>query len=369
VHALVPLQAPDHPTNALPALGDAVSVTALPNAKAAVQVPLTLLPLLHAMPAGADVTVPEPPPAVASASTPVLGEKVAVTVCAALTRTVHGPVPTHPPVPLQPRKMLPAKGVAVRVTAVETVTDVSQLPLCRPLPAPVHAIPAGADATLPAPVPTMLTVSSCVGVRANIAVTVCGASTRTAHVLAVPQPAAPVHPLKVLPVAGVAVSDSVVPVGTGAAQAAPPVAHVIVVEPTLTVPAPSPAKATCTWWLVVVGSASIPVVLSPSHAIIKSVLAASARVARLARDSTCLLLAITRLGGTPSVRGRSGTVRHGTSSSPRVASTPRLWPSNCRQRMVWSRSPSNARRGATDDRSRPVAVFHARRSARQRLSA
>ena len=42
---------------------------------------------------------------------------VAVTVVAAVTVTLHDPVPVHPP-PLQPPKVEPAAGVAVSVTAV-----------------------------------------------------------------------------------------------------------------------------------------------------------------------------------------------------------------------------------------------------------
>ena len=42
---------------------------------------------------------------------------MAVTVVAALSVTVHAPVPEQPP-PLQPVKVEPAAGVAVKVTAV-----------------------------------------------------------------------------------------------------------------------------------------------------------------------------------------------------------------------------------------------------------
>jgi hypothetical protein len=43
--------------------------------------------------------------------------KVADTVCALVTLTVHVPVPLQPP-PLQPVKMVSAAGAAVSVTAV-----------------------------------------------------------------------------------------------------------------------------------------------------------------------------------------------------------------------------------------------------------
>jgi hypothetical protein len=45
--------------------------------------------------------------------------KVAVTVIAAFIVTVHGPVPAQPP--LQPVKVDPLAGLAVRVTAVPLV--------------------------------------------------------------------------------------------------------------------------------------------------------------------------------------------------------------------------------------------------------
>jgi len=49
-------------------------------------------------------------------SAKVCGVKVAVTVAAAVSVTVHEPVPEQPP--LQPVKIEPVAGVAVSVTAV-----------------------------------------------------------------------------------------------------------------------------------------------------------------------------------------------------------------------------------------------------------
>ena len=67
------------------------------------------------MPAGLLATVPAPVPLGVTVSTKV-GVKIAVTVVAAETVTVQGPVPMH--APLQPVKAEPAAGVAVSVTTV-----------------------------------------------------------------------------------------------------------------------------------------------------------------------------------------------------------------------------------------------------------
>ena len=76
--------------------------------------------------------------------------KVAVTVVAAETVTVQVPVPAQPP-PLQPLKVEPAAGAAVRVTAVPLVKLAEQV-------AP-QVMPAGALVTVPVPVPALETVS------------------------------------------------------------------------------------------------------------------------------------------------------------------------------------------------------------------
>ena len=69
---------------------------------------------------------------------------VAVTVVAAVTVTVHAPVPLHPP-PLQPANVEPAAAAAVSVTAVPWSKLAAQV-------AP-QSIPAGDDVTVPLPVP------------------------------------------------------------------------------------------------------------------------------------------------------------------------------------------------------------------------
>ena len=68
------------------------------------------------IPAGVLVTVPLPDPALLIVRRKVW-VKVAVTVEAAVSVTVHEPVPAQPP-PLQPPKMASVAGVAVSVTSV-----------------------------------------------------------------------------------------------------------------------------------------------------------------------------------------------------------------------------------------------------------
>jgi len=65
------------------------------------------------MPAGLLVTIPAPVPLGVTVRTKV-GVKIAVTVVAAETVTVQGPVPLH--APLQPVKTESLLGVAVSVT-------------------------------------------------------------------------------------------------------------------------------------------------------------------------------------------------------------------------------------------------------------
>src|SRR2546428_2454428 len=111
VHVPVPEQPPPlQPVKAEPAAGLALRGTTLPLAKLADQV------APHVIPAGLLVTVPAPVPALETVSANV-GAKVAVTVVAAESVIGHVPVPEQPP-PLQPVKVEPPAGVAVRVTTV-----------------------------------------------------------------------------------------------------------------------------------------------------------------------------------------------------------------------------------------------------------
>src|SRR5437016_3604331 len=125
----------------------------------------------------------------------VMSVNVAVTVVAAETVTMQGPVPAQPP-PVQPAKEEPAAGAAVRVTAVPLGKLAAQV-------AP-QLMPAGALVTVPVPVPALETVSAKVG-SVNVAVTVVAAETVTVHV-PVPEQPPPLQPVKVEPPAGAAVS-------------------------------------------------------------------------------------------------------------------------------------------------------------------
>src|SRR5882762_4286523 len=106
-----PEQSPDQPANTEPAVGAAVSVTGVLDAKLAAQVAPQL------MPTGALVTVPVPPPWTITVSVNITGSKVAMTVVAETGVTIHVPVPVQPP-PDQPAKVEPAAAVAVRITGL-----------------------------------------------------------------------------------------------------------------------------------------------------------------------------------------------------------------------------------------------------------
>src|SRR5207244_12644802 len=91
---------------------------------------------------GALVMVPVPAPALLTVSVKVWIANVAVTEVAALIVTVQVAVPEQPP-PLQPAKVEPATGAAVKVTEVPLANAAAQV-------AP-QAMPAGALVTVPLP--------------------------------------------------------------------------------------------------------------------------------------------------------------------------------------------------------------------------
>jgi hypothetical protein len=155
-------------------------------------------------------------------------EKVAVTARAALIVTEQLPVPVQ--APLQPVKVEPAAGVAVKVTAVPVVNDAEH-------EAP-QLMPAGLLVTVPLPAPALVTVSAKVG-RANVAVTARAALIVTEQ-LPVPVQA-PLQPVKVEPAVGAAVRVTAVPVVNGAEQVAP---QLMPVGLLVTVPVPVPALVT-----------------------------------------------------------------------------------------------------------------------------
>src|SRR5207249_2771397 len=205
VQVAVPVQPPPlQPEKVEPATGAAVKVTEVPLAYAAAQV------VPQAMPAGALVTVPLPAPLELTVSVKDCSAKVAVTVCAALIVTVQVPVPEQPP-PLQPEKVEPAAGAAVKVTEVPLANAAAQV-------AP-QAMPAGALVTVPLPAPLELTVSVKV-CSAKVAVTVGAARIVTVQV-AVPEQPPPLQLEKVEPAAGAAVKVTELPLAYVAAQVAP----------------------------------------------------------------------------------------------------------------------------------------------------
>src|SRR6267142_4792017 len=132
-------------------------------------------------------------PATSGLSVKPLGltAKVAVTARAALMVRLQVPVPVQ--LPLQPEKVAPAAGAAVKVTTVPLVKEAEQV-------AP-QSMPAGALVTVP--VPALVTVRAKDG-KVNVAVTVCAALIVTVQVPVPVQPP-PVQPVKVEPAAGAAV--------------------------------------------------------------------------------------------------------------------------------------------------------------------
>src|SRR5437867_1143788 len=144
--------------------------------------------------------------------------------------TVHAPVPEQPP-PLQPVNVEPVAGVAVSVTLVPLSKEAEQV-------AP-QSIPAGLEVTVPLPVPAPLTVRVTVW-RLNVAVTVVAAFKVTEQV-PVPKQPPPLQPVKVEPVAGVAVSVTKVPLSNEAEQVTP---QSIPGGLEVTVPLPEPSRVT-----------------------------------------------------------------------------------------------------------------------------
>jgi hypothetical protein len=207
---VVPVHPPDHPAKVSLVMGVALSVTAVPCTKLAVQAVVEEFEQL--IPAGLLVTVPAPAPAKTTVSGSLLGggsgpPKVAVTELAALMVTLQLVVPVH--APDHPVNVSLVMGAAVSVTAVPwtklaeqaTVEEFEQL------------MPAGLLVTVPAPAPAKTTVSgSLLGGGSEppkVAVTELAALNVTL------QPAAPVqppdHPVKVSLVIGVAVRVTAIP--------------------------------------------------------------------------------------------------------------------------------------------------------------
>jgi hypothetical protein len=100
-------------------------------------------------PAGEEVTVPDPVPAITTLSVPGPGRKVAVTAASAASVTVQRPVPVQ--APDQPPKVDDPPGRAVKVTT---------LPSAKPaLQVPGQEMPAGEEVMVPVPLPAAVTLS------------------------------------------------------------------------------------------------------------------------------------------------------------------------------------------------------------------
>src|SRR2546428_4610694 len=142
----VPVQLPLQRVRVAPAGGAGVRVPTVPVVRAVEQV------APQEIPADDLVTVPLPVPDLVT----VRGKEdddctnAAVTEVAAFIVTLQVPVPVQPP-PLQPVKVAPAAGVAVKVTTVPVVKAVEHV-------AP-QEIPAGPLGTVPPPAPALGTVS------------------------------------------------------------------------------------------------------------------------------------------------------------------------------------------------------------------
>src|SRR5687768_11011362 len=155
---------------------------------------------------------------------------------------VHCPGPLHVP-PLQPMNVLPAAGVAVRVTCAPWLSCATQSPLATPAVA-VQLTTFGTEVTVPFPVPPAPTVSWR-ATKVKLAVTARSLVIVSEHVVPVQ---APVHPTKVLPKAGVAVSVTVAPC-VNAREHVPLTVPAALVHPTPagvdeTLPLPGPAPPT-----------------------------------------------------------------------------------------------------------------------------
>ena len=226
VHVPVPVQAPLQPVNVEPVAGVAVKVTDVPLANEAAHVAPQEIPV------GALLTVPLPVPDLVMVNEKDVGNSVnvAVTELAALTVTTQVPVPVQLP-PVQPVKVEPVAGVAVRVTAVPLVKACEQV-------AP-QAMPAGALLTVPVPVPDLVTLSvkdDCT----KLAVTDAAAVIVVVHVPVPVQPP-PLQPANVEPAAGVAVKVTAVPLAKAPEQVAP---HEMPAGELEIAPVPAPAFVT-----------------------------------------------------------------------------------------------------------------------------
>jgi hypothetical protein len=158
--------------------------------------------------------------------------KLAVTVVSLCSVTSQAPVPEQPP-PDQPVNVEPESAVAVSVTCVPAPNELEQVE--------PQLMPAGLLATVPEPLPDLLTLNVWVtgGIVAKVAVTAASALIVTEHT-PVPEQPPPDQPEKLDPDAGVAVRWTTVPWGYCCWQLAEQLSE----APSDTDPEPVPANAT-----------------------------------------------------------------------------------------------------------------------------
>ena len=236
----VPLHAPPQPVNVVPAAGVAVSVTVLPLAKLALQVPPQLIP------AGLLMTVPVPLPVLLIVSVVGAAVKVAATVCVPFMTTTQGPVPLQ--APPQPAKVEPPVGVAVSVTVLPLAKLAEQVP--------PQSIPAGVLVTVP--VPVLFTES----VAGDAAGSNCAFTIWLLFVTTTQDPVpvqAPLQPANVDPPLPVAVRVTEVPPAKLAEQEPP---QEIPLGMLITVPVPEPVFVTVTVAVLVTALKMVAMVAS-----------------------------------------------------------------------------------------------------------
>jgi hypothetical protein len=219
--APVPEQAPLQPAKVELALAVAASETAVPEANCAVQ-----LPAEQERPPGVLATEPWPVPATTTVRFFCVSAKVAVQLCALDMVTLAAPLPEQ--APDQPVKVDPDAAVGVRVTLAPWAKLAAHV-------AAEQLMPAGALATVPDPVPATVTESAWV-VWVKVAVQdVAALMVRAAAALPLH---APLHPVKVEPAAGVAVSVTAAPTTKSAVQV--PVLQLMPAGELATLPEPEP---------------------------------------------------------------------------------------------------------------------------------
>jgi hypothetical protein len=221
-----PLHAPVHPEKTEAADGTAVNVTTVLRLYGSEQ------SAPQAIPAGLELTVPRPLPAVVTVSNRVgttVVVKVAVTDLAASIVTLQPADPVH--APDHPEKTELAPAVAVRATTVPRLYGSEQ--------SVPQEIPAGLEVTVPTPVPAVATVIN--RVVTNVAVTDLPPSINSVQLLPPRFEQAPDQPAKTEPGAEVAVSNTTVLKPYRSEQSVP---QLMPGENDVTVPLPAPLSVT-----------------------------------------------------------------------------------------------------------------------------